>query len=161
MSLLIYIAPLTCCIYHACISHCFSPGGLYPPPCWRELWLMMKPGIPWDQEDHPWWGNSREWIGTWLKKLVLTPGKSYIEDSKSSCRTSRHCIRNAHTHALVFINPQHMRQRVTVVVLCVCVSVCLLSSYIPHLYIENQVSLGFYTDFNVCIVWISFYSEVL
>ena len=48
------------------------------------------------------------------------------------------------TVSVYIINPRRMRRRVTVVVLCVCLSVCNRAScYIPHLYVENQVSLGF------------------
>ena len=49
---------------------------------------------------------------------------------------------------VALINPRRMRRRVTVVVLCaclcVCVSVCYQAScYIPYLYVESEVSLGF------------------
>ena len=39
-----------------------------------------------------------------------------------------------------FINPRRMRHRVTVVVVCVCYHT---NCYIPRLYVENKVPLGF------------------
>ena len=55
----------------------------------------------------------------------------------------------------IFI-PRRMRRRVTVVILCECVCVCLsvcyrANCYIPCLYVENRVPLGFHDDLNTCI----------
>ena len=48
------------------------------------------------------------------------------------------CSLGHHTRCL--IKPQHMHRRVTVVVLCVCVSICYHANYyVPHLYVENTV----------------------
>ena len=62
-----------------------------------------------------------------------------------------------HVHVLqAIINPRHMHRRVTVVVLCVCLSVCLseLSKCYIHISFAS-LKLGIiYGVSNACIVWI-------
>ena len=67
-------------------------------------------------------------------------------------------------HAFIVINPRRTCARVTVVVLCVCVSVPALAASAP-VYIRNhrysQVSLGCFLDFDSWILEKTFRSKVM
>ena len=53
-------------------------------------------------------------------------------------------VRSVEMLVVVVVNPRHACVRVTVVVLYICVYVCYQACYyIPHLFIESPVPLGF------------------
>ena len=59
----------------------------------------------------------------------------------------------------IIINPRRMRRRVTVVVLCVCLSVCLSVNSLTATYLVCELQGRCYMILhgvsNACIVWIS------